>query len=78
MAASMRPRVDPANSRRASTERFHRRDFEDLDIQLIVDGPKAYTKPWTVSLPPLLFADTELPESVCNENEKDLKHMVDK
>ena len=60
------------------TERFHRRDFGHLDIQLMVDDPKAYTKPWTVSLPALLFADTELLESVCNENEKDLKHMVDK
>jgi hypothetical protein len=28
--------------------------------------------------PQLLYADTELLEFVCNENEKDLKHIVDK
>jgi hypothetical protein len=60
------------------TERFRRRDFGHLDLQFIIDDPKAYTKPWSVNLPLLLFADTELLEYVCNENEKDLKHMVGK
>ena len=61
------------------TERFRRRDFGHLDIQLTIDDPKAYTKPWTVNLLPLHFdGDNELLEDVCNENEKDLKHMVDK
>ena len=58
------------------TERFRRRDFGHLDIEFTVDDPKAYTKPWTLNLPQLLYADTELLEFVCNENEKDLKHMV--
>jgi hypothetical protein len=58
------------------TERFRRRDFGHLDIQLTIDDPKAYTKAWTVNLLPLHFdADNELLEDVCNENEKDLKHM---
>jgi hypothetical protein len=56
------------------TERFRRRDFGHLDIQVTVDDPKAYTKPWTLNLPQLHFADTELLEAVC-ENEKDLKHL---
>ena len=60
------------------TERFRRRDFGHLDIQLTVDDPKAYTKPWTLNLPQLYFADTELLEFVCNENEKDLKHLTGK
>jgi hypothetical protein len=30
------------------TERFRRRDFGHLDLQLTIDDPKAYTKPWTV------------------------------
>jgi hypothetical protein len=58
------------------TERFWRRDFGHLDIQLTIDDPKAYTKPWTITLPMQFDADTELLEYVCNENEKDLKHMV--
>jgi hypothetical protein len=60
------------------TERFRRRDFGHLDVQLTIDDPKAYTKPWTVNLPMHLSVDTELLEYVCNENEKDAKHMVGK
>jgi hypothetical protein len=59
-------------------ERLRRRDFGHLDLQLTIDDPKAYSKPWAVTLPWILFADTELLESVCNENEKDLKHLVGK
>ena len=57
------------------TERYHRRDFGHLAIQVTIDDPKAYTKPWTVTEPMQLFADTDLIEFVCNENEKDLKHL---
>jgi len=57
------------------TERFQRRDFGHLDIQLTIDDAKAYTKPWTVTFWMQLLADTELLEYVCNENEKDLKHL---
>jgi hypothetical protein len=61
------------------TERFRRRDFGHLDIQLTIDDPKAYTKPWTVNLLPLHFdGDNELLEDVCNENERDVKHLVGK
>lgn len=59
------------------TERFRRRDFGHLDIQVTFDDPKAYTKPWTVTLPFELYADQELIESIC-ENEKDREHMVGK
>ena len=68
----------PATDALRTTERFRRRDFGHLDIQFTVDDPKAYTKPWTLNLPQLLYADTELLEFVCNENERDLKHLVDK
>lgn len=40
--------------------------------------PEAYTKPWTVSYPITLMPDTELLEYVCNENNKDLPHLVGK
>jgi hypothetical protein len=59
------------------TERFRRRDFGHLDIQVTFDDPKAYTKPWTVTLPFELYSDMELIESIC-ENEKDRGHMVGK
>jgi hypothetical protein len=60
------------------TERFRRKDFGHMDIQVTIDDPKAYTKPWTVTLPLVLQPDTELLEYICPENEKDLQHLVGK
>jgi hypothetical protein len=60
------------------TERYRRRDFGHLEIQITIDDPKAYTKPWTVTEVLHLLPDTELLEYVCNENNKDLPHLVGK
>jgi hypothetical protein len=60
-----------------TTERFRRRDFGHLDLQITVDDAKAYTRPWSVNLAFDLWPDTELIESIC-ENEKDAAHMVGK
>jgi hypothetical protein len=60
------------------TERFHRRDAGHMDVQITFDDPKAYTKPWTVTVSPVLYQDGDLLESVCTENEKDLHHLVGK
>jgi hypothetical protein len=59
------------------TERFHRRDYGHIDLQLTVDDPKAYTKPWGASLVLNFQPDDELLESIC-ENEKDFGHIVGK
>ena len=59
------------------TERFRRRDFGHMDLQLTINDPKAYTKPWTVAFPLEYHPDEELIESIC-ENEKDVPHMVGK
>lgn len=58
------------------TERFHRTDFGHMQIQITIDDPKAYTKPWTITEDPKLNPSTELLEFVCNENERDVRHMV--
>jgi hypothetical protein len=42
----------------------------NIDIQITIDDPKAYTKPWTVTQPLAFQADTELLEYICNENNK--------
>jgi hypothetical protein len=60
------------------TERFLRPDFGHLELSLTIDDPKAYTKPWSVTETLELSLDTDLLEYVCNENEKDLKHIVGK
>ncbi len=60
------------------TERFRRVDFGHLEIEVTVDDPKAYTRPWTVMLKQDLVLDTELMDYVCVENEKDISHMQGK
>ena len=68
----------PATDARHVTERFRRKDFGNMDILITIDDPKAYTKPWNVTLPLKLLPDTDLLEYVCNENNKDLQHLVGK
>jgi hypothetical protein len=53
--------------------RLHRRDFGHLDIQVTIDDPEAYTKPWTVNVPVDLVPNGELMEFICLENEKDVR-----
>ena len=57
------------------TERFHRLDFGHLEVQMTIDDPKTYTRPFTVKLRQRLLPDTDLLESFCAENEKDLTHV---
>jgi hypothetical protein len=57
------------------TERFHRLDFGHMEVQLTIDDPKTYTRPFTVKLKQRLLPDTDLLESFCAENEKDLAHI---
>ncbi len=59
-------------------ERFHRRDLGHMDVTSTVDDSGAYTKPWSYSQPLSLMVDTELLELVCNENNRDLKHLKGK
>jgi len=51
-------------------ERIRRPDFGHLEIEITVDDPKAYTKPWTVTLRQQFAADTELIDEVCAEGER--------
>ncbi|MEO8097160.1 MAG: hypothetical protein ABI811_05620 [Acidobacteriota bacterium] len=60
------------------TERIRRKDFGNMQMDVTIDDPKAYTKPWTVSLAFRLLPDTELLEYICSENNKDLEHLVGK
>jgi hypothetical protein len=58
-------------------ERFRRPDFGHMEVQLTIDDPKTYDRPWTVRIPWELAPDTDLLDWVC-ENEKDLAHLVGK
>jgi hypothetical protein len=57
------------------TERYHRRDFGHMDVEITLDDPNMYTKPFTIKVTHLLQADTDILEYVCAENEKDRSHM---
>jgi hypothetical protein len=57
------------------TERFHRRDFGHLDVEMTFDDPKMYTRPFTIKVPHDLLADSDIFESFCAENEKDRAHL---
>jgi hypothetical protein len=57
------------------TERIRRPNFGTLEIEVTVDDPKTYTRPWTVSMPQTIVLDTELIDEFCLENEKSSQHM---
>jgi len=58
-------------------ERFRRRDFGHMDVEVTIDDPQAYTKPWSFPMEFEFLADTEMIEDVC-DNEKDTAHAVGK
>jgi hypothetical protein len=59
------------------TERFHRTDFGHMTLRFTIDDPKAYTKPWSNTVPLHLVPDSELLEFVCEDNHS-LTHMQEK
>ena len=56
-------------------EKITRPDFGHLDIEVTVDDPKAYTRPWTVMLHERFAPNTELVDEICLENELSSKRM---
>jgi hypothetical protein len=56
-------------------ERFHRRDFAHMDLELTIDDPKMYTKAFTVRATERLIPDSDVLEYACAENEKDRVHL---
>jgi hypothetical protein len=60
------------------TERYRRRDFGHLDVEMTFDDPPMYTKPFTIKFTQELQADSDIFETFCNENEKDRAHSVQK
>jgi Domain of unknown function (DUF3471) len=58
-----------------TTERFHRRDFGHMDFEMTLEDPKTFTRPVTFEANKTLVADTELLETIC-ENEKIAPHLM--
>jgi hypothetical protein len=64
----------PLSDRGKLIERWRRPDFGHLEIDVTVDDPKAYTKPFTVRVSHKILLDEELIEFICNENERSSAH----
>ena len=59
-------------------ERYHRRDYGNMDIKVTIDDPGAYSKPWVSNRVATLETQIDLSEYVCNENNSDALHLVGK
>jgi hypothetical protein len=64
----------PATESLRITERMRRRDFGHMELEMTIDDPKVFTRPFTIKRERLLAPDTELLEDVC-ENERDAGHL---
>lgn len=58
------------------TERFRRVNFGQLEVDVTIDDPKAYVRPWTVRINQYIMVDTELLEMICHENQQFMKRIV--
>src|SRR5215831_10920178 len=59
-------------------ERFHRRDFGHMDVEMTFHDLEMYTKPFTIKVPHDLMPDNDIFEMFCNENEQDRAHLKQK
>jgi hypothetical protein len=57
------------------TQRFRRRDFGHMEIEMTFEDPKVFTRPVTFKSGQILIPDTEVMEAFCAESEHDLEHM---
>ena len=65
---------DPFTDALTLTERFRRVNFGLLQIDVTIDDPKAYTRPFTVRVEQEIVADgSEMIEFICHENQQFLK-----
>jgi len=67
-------RGSPLTSGARMTERFRRPTYGSLAIEVTIDDPKAYTKPFTATVNNHLLPETQLIEFVCID--KSAQHYV--
>ena len=58
------------------TERFRRLSVGRMQIDVTINDPGAYMRPWKVTEDFRLVPGTELLEFVCSENNRDREHLV--
>ena len=65
----------PHTEKLHTIERYTRTDLGNMTIEVTIDDPGAYTKPFTTTGRARLQPDTELLEYICQENNIDLVHV---
>ena len=65
----------PMSDAAKMTERIRRPNFGTLEIDITIDDPKTYTRPFTVKSTQTIMLDTELMDEFCLENEKSWQRM---
>jgi hypothetical protein len=63
-------RGSPYSNQAKFTERIRRPTYGKLEIDITLDDPKAYTKPFTVRVNQQISPDDEIIEFICNENQQ--------
>jgi len=66
----------PATDRLRLTERLRRPDFGTLEIQISVEDPRTFSRPFTFTLQQRLMPETDLIEFVCGENNLSASRLV--
>jgi hypothetical protein len=55
------------------TERLKRVNFGIMQVEIAVNDPKAYTRPWSVTVEMAVQVDTTMLEEICLDDEQDVK-----
>ena len=66
----------PISEHARITERLRRPDYGHLDVEITVEDPETYTRPWTTTVHEAIQLNIEIIDEVCLENEKSSRHMV--
>ena len=66
----------PMSDAAKMTERIRRPNYGTLELEITIDDPKVYTRPFTVNLTQTIELDTELVDEFCLENEKSYERMI--
>ena len=75
---SWSPMFRPHTDKFHMIERFRRPDLGHLEIEITIDDPGAYVKPWTIKRVSNLLPGDEIGEYICAENNQDVDHLVGK
>ena len=69
---------DPLTSSGRTIERIRRPNYGSLEVELTVNDPSVYTRPWNARRHLHIMLDTELIPDICNENERSFTHIFGK